>query len=137
MISHGDNCSFTIISEDPCEKIVLKKILRERTVTFYSFAAKHVAITVTHMNLVSCSYGDNTVFIYNGETAQAPLIGQYCGDKIPRMISGGSAVHIVLLSNPYRFFFTYSVLDSGELLLEGTEVQYTNTCCRMRWYPVF
>lgn len=80
---------------------------------FIIFAAEHIKLTVTHMKLTSCLYDMYSVVIYNGENDNAPLLGQYCGEKIPRMISGGSALHIVVMPNSYRFFFTYSVVSSG------------------------
>lgn len=67
------------------------------------------------MKLIYCFAEMYSVYIYNGENDQAPLLGQFCGDKIPRMISGGSALHIVVQPTAYRFFFTYSIVDSGKL----------------------
>lgn len=67
------------------------------------------------MKLGNCSFNENGVTIYNGASSEAPILGNYCGDKIPRVISGGSALHIVVLPTAYTFFFTYSVVDSGKL----------------------
>lgn len=73
------------------------------------------------MKLLDCEYGMHSIFIYNGESDKAPLLGQYCGEKIFRTISGGSALHIVVQPNAYRFFFTYSVLDSGKSCLRNKQ----------------
>lgn len=103
-ISHyGENCTFTIISEDP---------------------SKHVMATITSMSLVSCYEEEDmySVVIYNGQTDNAPILGKYCGRKIPRLISGGSALHIVIMTGTSKFFLTYSVLESdcGAVLFSET-----------------
>lgn len=87
----GENCTFTIISVNPSE---------------------HIYLTVSHLAASDCDYGYNPIKIYNGEDANAPLIGEYCGNKAPPVISGGSAVHVVIEELSSRFIATYSVLDS-------------------------
>lgn len=60
----------------------------------------------------NCDFMYNNVQIYNGEDNTAPLIGQYCGSRVPPTISGGSSIHVVIQDVTITFIATYSVLSS-------------------------
>ncbi|XP_050497170.1 cubilin-like [Diabrotica virgifera virgifera] len=85
-------CTWTIISSDP---------------------SKHIHLTVTQLQGVYyCVPEDAPLEVRNGQTTDSPLLGQYCGPKIPpKMTSDGSALTIHIKSQ-LTFFATYSVYDS-------------------------
>lgn len=60
-----------------------------------------------------CDENSKSLRIFNGETPDAPVLGEYCGTKIPpTLTSDGSAMHILIEYNSV-LFATYSVFDSG------------------------
>lgn len=94
------NCSWTITSNDLTD---------------------HVSLTITSMQIfnnfqqLSCTENNDAfVYVFNGENANAPLIGQYCNTKLPpTLTSDGSVMHIVV-DISVKFFATYSVYDSSK-----------------------
>lgn len=73
-------------------------------------------MTVTHLDDLSNYCDDNykSLTIYNGESAEAPVLGEYCGSKVPpTLTSEGSALHIVLTYNT-AFNAAFSVFESSE-----------------------
>lgn len=58
---------------------------------------------------------NDTLKIFNGDSINAPLIGNYCGQKVPpRISSNGPALHLRIFDfTEGSFFATYSVVDSG------------------------
>lgn len=85
-----------------------------------------VTLTVNEMNLrpnwdvfwtEECPY--YRVDVRDGDDAEAPLIGSYCGSRAPpHLTSQGSAMFVQLTSlyggDPVTFTATYSVLSSGK-----------------------
>lgn len=64
------------------------------------------------MSPVDCNEYYHAVEVYNGVDDSAPLIGQYCGDKVPPTISGGSSLYVSIRDVSTSFLATYSVLSS-------------------------
>ncbi|XP_068906568.1 cubilin-like isoform X2 [Tenebrio molitor] len=87
------NCSWTIVAKD---------------------LTKHISLTITHLDTMNsyCDENSKSLRIFNGETPDAPVLGEYCGTKIPpTLTSDGSAMHILIEYNSV-LFATYSVFDS-------------------------
>ncbi|XP_060536860.1 cubilin [Cylas formicarius] len=92
-VGAAGNCSWTIESLD---------------------RSKHITLTITHMgsNYNWCPEDEHQVSIYNGPFSDSPLLGGYCGTKVPPpLVTDGSTMHIVIKEN-VDFFATYSVMDS-------------------------
>jgi hypothetical protein len=75
-----------------------------------------------------CPY--NRVDVRDGNDAEAPLIGSYCGSKAPpHLTSQGSAmfvqVTLVYVEETLTFAASYSVLSSGKC--QHTNSQFLNT----------
>lgn len=59
-----------------------------------------------------CDESEASVKIYNGQSLDSPLIGQYCGPKVPpTIVSDGSAIS-VNITEQTDFFASYTVIDS-------------------------
>ncbi|RZC32589.1 cubilin, partial [Asbolus verrucosus] len=87
------NCSWTIVSKD---------------------LTKHVNLIVTHLDTLStyCDEADKPFKVFNGESASAPLLGGYCGNKLPpTLTSDGAAMHVVVDYSSI-LFATYTVYDN-------------------------
>ncbi|XP_023016013.2 cubilin [Leptinotarsa decemlineata] len=86
------NCTWTIVSSVP---------------------SRHVSLTISYMHgQPYCMWDEDSVFIYNGESENSPLLKSFCGSKIPpTLVSDGSALTI-LIKSPITFFATYSIYDS-------------------------
>ncbi|KAK9889124.1 hypothetical protein WA026_004393 [Henosepilachna vigintioctopunctata] len=91
-IERQDNCTWTILAPEPDEQVIL---------------------TINHMNTPNhdCSF-EHPIVIYNGESSNGTLMGQYCGTKAPpTLTSSGNSLHVVVLPDVY-FFATYTVYGS-------------------------
>ncbi|XP_056646391.1 cubilin [Diorhabda sublineata] len=89
---HLTTCSWTIVASDP---------------------SKHVSLTISQLQgQYYCDDEDAPLNVYNGESVESPLIGKYCGPKVPpTIVSDGSAL-TVFVKSQITFFATYSTFDS-------------------------
>nr|XP_008192422.1 PREDICTED: cubilin [Tribolium castaneum] len=86
------NCTWTIIAKD---------------------LTKHITLTVLYLDSLNgyCDENIKILKVYNGESSEAPLLGEYCQKIPPTLTSDGSAMHVVVDSNTV-LYATYSVFDS-------------------------
>lgn len=77
-------------------------------------------MTITHLNIV-CTYANNSLRIFDGESASSPLIGtEFCSTSIPpRIVSTGNSLHLLLQDTDEAYFVaSYTVFESGNYIFK-------------------